>query len=156
MALPTPGVQSPVKRRIIIEGRTETETRLRSIWQEVLELDRISIDDNFFDIGGHSLSGMRVLARTRRDFQVDIPISALFNKPTIAELAVEVEKQKFKGTSVQMPAVAPGAQGSSTVLDVLRAELSKLAPEEVEALLNSVRTENAKTRDRRSDLQERS
>lgn len=147
MALPTPGLDSLVKRRVVVEGRTDIETRLSSIWQEVLELDRVSIDDNFFDIGGHSLSGMRVLARMRRDFQVDIPISSLFNKPTIAELAVEVEAQKAKGATTRMAAIAPGAQGSSTVLDVLRAELSKLSPKEVEAFLNSVRTENSNVGD---------
>ena len=147
MALPTPGLDSLVKRRVVVEGRTDIETRLSSIWQEVLEHDRVSIDDNFFDIGGHSLSGMRVLARMRRDFQVDIPISSLFNKPTIAELAVEVEAQKAKGATTRMAAIAPGAQGSSTVLDVLRAELSKLSPKEVEAFLNSVRTENSNVGD---------
>ena len=143
MALPTPGLDCLVKRRVVVEGRTDIQARLSSIWQEVLELDRVSIDDNFFDIGGHSLSGMRVLARMRRDFQVDIPISSLFNKPTIAELAVEVEAQKAKSATTRMAAITPGAQGSSTVLDVLRAELSKLSPKEVEAFLNSVRTENS-------------
>lgn len=147
MALAIPSLDSLVKRRVVVEGRTEIETGLSSIWQEVLELNRISIYDNFFDIGGHSLSGMRVLARMRRDFQVDIPISSLFNKPTIAELAVEVEAQKAKGATTRMAAVAPGAQGSSTVMDVLRAELSKLSPKEVEAFLNSVRTENSNVGD---------
>ena len=90
---------------------------------------------------------MRVLARLRRDFQVDIPISSLFNKPTIAELAVEVEAQKAKGATTRMAAITPGAQGSSTVLDVLRAVLSKLSPKEVEAFLNSVRTENSNVSD---------
>ena len=146
MALPAPG-RDLVKRRLFVEGRTETEIKLSSIWREVLKLDLVSIDDNFFDIGGHSLSGMRVLARMRRDFQVDIPISSLFDRPTIAELALEVERLKAEGATVQAPSVRPDAQGSSTVLDILRDELSKLAPEEVAAFLNSVRSVDLATRD---------
>ena len=144
MALPTPNLGGLANRRIIVESRNEIEAGLSSIWQEVLELERVSVDDNFFDVGGHSLSGMRVLARIRRDFQVEISIGTLFDKPTVAELALEVEKQKAKGATRPIAAVAPGAQGSSTMLDVLRAELSKLSPAEVEAFLNSVRAENPK------------
>jgi acyl carrier protein len=141
MALPTPSLDSLVERRIIVDARTEIEAKLSSIWQEVLELDRVSIDDNFFDLGGHSLSGMRVLARMRRDFQIDIPIRSLFDKPTIAELALELEEHKAKGATMRIAGIVPGAPASA-MLDVLRAELSKLSSEEVDALLQSIRAEN--------------
>jgi amino acid adenylation domain-containing protein len=141
MALPTPSLDSLVERRIIVDGRTEIEAKLSSIWQEVLERDRVSIYDNFFDLGGHSLSGMRVLARMRRDFHIDIPIRSLFDKPTIAELALELEEHKAKGATMRIAGIVPGAPASA-MLDVLRAELRKLSSEEVDALLQSVRAEN--------------
>ncbi len=147
MALSGSGGENPVKPRKTVKGRTETEIKLSTIWREVLGIDLVSVHDNFFDVGGHSLSGMRVLARMRRDFQVDIPISSLFDKPTIAELAVEVERLKAAGTMAQMPLVGSDAQRSSTLLDMLRQQLGKLAPEEVAAFLNSVRSDNLATRD---------
>ena len=148
-ALPRPRLDSLAKRRTIVQGRTEIEKRLSSIWQEVLELYEISIDDNFFDLGGHSLSGMRVLARVRRDFYVDVPIRSLFEKPTIAELALEVEKLKAQNSTVQVAPIAPDSSGSSPLLNVLRAQLGTLPPDQVDAILQSVLAEkNARTGDK--------
>jgi amino acid adenylation domain-containing protein len=135
MALPNPSSEALAKRRTIVHGRTEIEKGLISIWREVLKFDQISIDDNFFDLGGHSLSGMRVLARIRRDFHVDVPIRRLFDRPTIEELALEVEKQK--GKSVIAP-VAASAQDTTALLKILRAELAALSPEQADAFLQSV------------------
>jgi len=137
-------LDSLVEPRIIVDGRTEIEAKLSSIWQEVLELDRVSIYDNFFDLGGHSLSGMRVLARMRRDFHIDIPIRSLFDKPTIAELALELEEHKANGAAMRIAGIVPGAPASA-MLDVLRAELSKLSSEEVDGLLQSIRAEGNST-----------
>jgi acyl carrier protein len=136
MALPSPSSEALAKRRSIVHGRTEIEKGLISIWREVLKFDQISIDDNFFDLGGHSLSGMRVLARIRRDFHIDVPIRSLFDRPTIEGLALEVEKQKGKGA--QIAPVAAGAQDTTALLNILRAELSALSPEQVDAFLQSV------------------
>jgi acyl carrier protein len=103
----------------------------------VLELDQVSIDDNFFDIGGHSLGAMRVLARVRRDFRVDVPIRILFDGPTIAELALEVEKRTTGSTIAPTVALTAEAPGSMTLLEILRAELSKLPPDQADAFLKS-------------------
>ena len=100
-ALPSPSPGPLAKRRTIVHGRSEIEKGLTSIWQEVLEIGDVSINDNFFDLGGHSLGALRVLARVRRDFHVDVPIRSMFNGPTIADLALEVEKLKAQGTTVQ-------------------------------------------------------
>jgi acyl carrier protein len=125
----------------VIHGRTEIEKRLISIWQEVLELYDVSINDNFFNLGGHSLSGLRVLARIRRDFHVDIPIRGLFEAPTIAELALEVEKLKSQDTTVQITPIARHAPGSSALLNIIRAELGALSPDQMDAILQSVLSE---------------
>jgi amino acid adenylation domain-containing protein len=129
MALPGPRSEANGKRRPIVRGRTDIESRLHSIWQEVLKIDQIGIDDNFFDLGGHSLGAMRVLARVRRDFHVDVPIRTLFDKPTIEGLAAEVEDRLT---------IPPVTLNTSTFLNALRTELRALSPHQVDAFLQSV------------------
>ncbi|MEJ8545006.1 amino acid adenylation domain-containing protein [Brevibacillus borstelensis] len=67
--------------------RDEREQLLAAIWQEVLGLDRIGIKDNFFECGGHSLKAMAVITRVHKELDVEIPLKALFESPTIAEMA---------------------------------------------------------------------
>jgi amino acid adenylation domain-containing protein len=138
-ALPSPSLGPLVKT--IVEGRTEIEKGLVSIWREVLKLDRVSIDENFFDLGGDSLSAMRVNSRVRRDFHVDVLIRTLFDRPTISSLAPEVEKQKARDATIRIAAIAPAAPESSGLLNIVRAELGALSPDELDVLLQSVLAE---------------
>jgi amino acid adenylation domain-containing protein len=149
-ALPRPNLDSLAKRRNIVRGRTEVEKRLSSIWQEVLELSDVSTDDNFFDLGGDSLGGMRVLARVRRDFHVDVSIRSLFEGPTIAELALEVDRLKAKGANGQTIPIAPVSSSSSALLTVLRAELGAMSPDQLDAILQSVLAETSARADDRN------
>ncbi|NTJ36667.1 hypothetical protein G6K86_34365, partial [Agrobacterium rhizogenes] len=68
-----------------------TEEILASLWQEVLGLDQVGIDDNFFDLGGHSLSLLRVFARIRVRFDLDFPVELGFRAQTIRDLGAELE-----------------------------------------------------------------
>ncbi|MBH8578100.1 amino acid adenylation domain-containing protein [Nostocaceae cyanobacterium CENA369] len=70
--------------------RTATEEVLAGIWSDVLGLEQVGIHDNFFALGGHSLSAMQVIARLRETFKVELPISCLFNYPTIVELEQQI------------------------------------------------------------------
>jgi acyl carrier protein len=70
---------------------TEIEKELVDLWQELLNKEQIGTDDNFFDIGGHSLKGTQLISRVYRDYQVRIPLRNLFNKPTIKTMAEEIE-----------------------------------------------------------------
>jgi acyl carrier protein len=141
LALPSPSLDHLGKRRTIVYARTDVERTLSSIWREVLKLDQVGIDDDFFDLGGHSLSGMRVVARVRRDFLVDVPIRTLFDRSTIAELAVEIEKLKVAGAATALPPIAPAAPSSPSPLNILRAQLNTLPPDEVKSLLQSILAE---------------
>ncbi len=67
--------------------RNVTEALLAAIWCEVVGLKRVGIHDNFFDRGGHSLLGVRLVTQIRSAFQCDLPLRSLFQAPTIAELA---------------------------------------------------------------------
>ena len=71
--------------------RTPTEELLSNIWAEILRLRRVGLHDNFFDLGGHSLLATQVISRVRETFKVELPLRALFESPTIAELGQSVD-----------------------------------------------------------------
>jgi amino acid adenylation domain-containing protein len=87
-ALPAP---EQVQAKIHVGPRNPTEETIAAIWTEVLRRDRISIDDNFFDLGGHSLMATQVISRLREHFRIELGIRALFEKPTVAGLAEAIE-----------------------------------------------------------------
>jgi acyl-coenzyme A synthetase/AMP-(fatty) acid ligase/acyl carrier protein len=75
-----------------VAPRTAMEAALAGVWAEVLGVDRVGATDDFFALGGHSLLIMRLAARLRSDFAVDLPIRAVFTAPTLAEMAAAVER----------------------------------------------------------------
>ena len=70
----------------------EMEELLASIWKEVLQLERVGSKDYFIALGGHSLAAIRVSARVKEEFELDVPLNKIFELPTIAEYAAHVEK----------------------------------------------------------------
>ncbi|HZP67908.1 MAG TPA: amino acid adenylation domain-containing protein, partial [Rudaea sp.] len=71
-----------------VAPRNAVEERCCAIWQELLEVARVGIHDNFFDLGGHSLLALRLLGRVREEFDTELPLRALFANPTVAAFAV--------------------------------------------------------------------
>jgi amino acid adenylation domain-containing protein len=67
--------------------RNQTETILANIWQQVLQISKIGINQNFFDLGGHSLQAMNLMALIYRELEIEISLSMIYEKPTIAELS---------------------------------------------------------------------
>ena len=66
---------------------TETEQKLVEIWQKVMGVTRVGIDDNFFELGGDSLVGIQVISQIRQMFQIDLPMTILFEALTVAGIA---------------------------------------------------------------------
>src|SRR5581483_5307702 len=93
-SLPEP--EATTAQRAYIAPRNETEQKIAEIWAEVLrrDLPTISIDDNFFDLGGHSLMATQVVSRIRERFALEIPMRAMFDQPTIARLGEAVIEAK--------------------------------------------------------------
>jgi amino acid adenylation domain-containing protein len=85
-ALPDPRTRTR-KESEYAAPRNDAEKRITQIWQAVLEVPRIGIHDTFFSLGGHSLMAIRVVARMRKEFQVEVPLRLLFEHPTVAALA---------------------------------------------------------------------
>jgi amino acid adenylation domain-containing protein len=90
-ALPAPERETPDEASDSNAPGTPTEETVRKIWAEVLSLDSIGMHDNFFDLGGHSLLATRVVSKVQLSFQVELPIYSLFDSPTIAEFARDVD-----------------------------------------------------------------
>jgi phthiocerol/phenolphthiocerol synthesis type-I polyketide synthase E len=65
----------------------ELEESVITIWQDLLGIEQLGIHDNFFELGGNSLLGLKVISRLKRELNVDIPVTALFEGPTVCALA---------------------------------------------------------------------
>ncbi|HET8842843.1 MAG TPA: phosphopantetheine-binding protein, partial [Ktedonobacteraceae bacterium] len=74
----------------LVAPRTPLEEMLVEIWQHVLGIEQIGVNDDFFALGGHSLLATQVIARLREILQIEIPLRALFEMPTIAALAEQI------------------------------------------------------------------
>ncbi|MFC9249726.1 amino acid adenylation domain-containing protein, partial [Streptomyces sp. NPDC057136] len=85
-----------------VAPRTEVERILAEVWAQVLDAEQIGVEDNFFELGGHSLLATQVISRIREVFGVEVPLSALFDEPTVRELAAVIEGA---GTAVVAPPV---------------------------------------------------
>jgi non-ribosomal peptide synthetase component F/acyl carrier protein len=89
-ALPGAAKKRPNLRASFIAPRTPIEKELSSIWARILSKDCIGVHDNFFDLGGHSLSAVRVVSQVIKSFQLELPLQALFQAPTVAAMAAVI------------------------------------------------------------------
>jgi len=87
-ALPMLRSGRPDLETLFAAPTTPAEQSLSQIWAEVLHVDQVGIHDNFFDLGGHSLSASRVISRVIETFHIDLLLSAVFDSPTVAEMAL--------------------------------------------------------------------
>lgn len=91
--------------RKIIEPRTDLEREVASIWREVLRVGQISINDNFFEMGGQSLLATQVISRLRKAFRVDLPLRSLFETSTIAKLSALLERTRNSTPELQFSTI---------------------------------------------------
>ncbi len=109
-ALPPPTSARPQLEVPLVAPRTPTETIIAQIWCDLLGLDEIGVDDDFLELGGHSLQAAQIVARVLEHFGVELPLVALFEAATIASMADRL----------------------------LSSQLSQLSPEKVEGLLDEL------------------
>ncbi|MFE2722858.1 phosphopantetheine-binding protein, partial [Kitasatospora sp. NPDC059327] len=90
--LPTPDRNQPDTTRKYIAPSTATEQRLAEIWTELLGHE-FGIHDNFFQSGGNSILAIRLTAQIQSAFEVDLPVRAIFEGSTIAEISEDIERR---------------------------------------------------------------
>ncbi|MCC5661302.1 amino acid adenylation domain-containing protein [Nostoc sp. XA010] len=100
-SLPAPlGLRQEAEVEYIAPG-TVVEAQLASIWSDILGLEQVGINDNFFALGGHSLLATQVVSRVRDIFKVELPLRNLFTAPTVASLAAQIETISSSASSIQ-------------------------------------------------------
>ncbi|OVF09584.1 putative l-aminoadipate-semialdehyde dehydrogenase [Clavispora lusitaniae] len=97
------------------QSLNELETAIRDLWLQVLPTRPASIarDDSFFDLGGHSILGTRMIFELRKKLNVDVPLGAIFKSPTLAGFAHEVS-QHIKGESAQLAGAVEEKESEDT------------------------------------------
>lgn len=94
-ALPEPTNENTLRDEEFIAPSSAVEIRLANILCSLLSIKEVSINDNFFLLGGHSLLGTQLIAKIRNSFGVDLALRTLFDAPSIAELSSEIERLIF-------------------------------------------------------------
>jgi acyl carrier protein len=82
-----PGAAAPDTAGGSAQPRSETELALASIWAELLDVDQVGLDDDFFDLGGHSILAIRAIIALREKFACELPLRAIFDAPTVASMS---------------------------------------------------------------------
>jgi amino acid adenylation domain-containing protein len=118
-ALPAPEYASGKR---YVAPRTPAEEVLAGIWAEVLGQERVGVEESFFSLGGHSLLAMRLASRVRDVFGIELPLRALFEGPTVAEMALRVEEIRRQGLSV-LPPVLPADRSAPLPLSFAQERL---------------------------------
>jgi thioesterase domain-containing protein/acyl carrier protein len=94
-ALPVPEQTRADSEKTYVAPRDDLELRLTQIWQEVLSVEAVGVTDNFFELGGHSLLAVRLFSEIESRLEKKLPLAALFQGPTIEQLA-RVLRQDLK------------------------------------------------------------
>ncbi|HEX22201.1 MAG TPA: KR domain-containing protein, partial [Chromatiales bacterium] len=114
-----PSLSSPY-----LEARNDTESVIIKVWEDLLGIQPIGVNDNYFELGGHSLLAIQIASRLHDHFHIKLAVQALFETPTVAELAQHIEQEL-------------GATGEDEAqLEELLSRLEQLSDEEVQALLD--------------------
>jgi len=103
-AQPESGAERHPRRNIptaYVAPRTELESRIVQIWENLLRITPVGIHDNFFDLGGHSLLGIQLISRLRAECQADVSLHTMFESPTVAELAASIAANPTPGDQVE-------------------------------------------------------
>lgn len=105
-----PKIHGTRDRRAYVVPRNLVEYKLVGIWQELFNIKPIGVKDNFIELGGHSLTALRLMARVKQEFKKNIPMSVLFKDGTIEQLAQIVLNHKSTEASSLVPIQTEGTK----------------------------------------------
>ena len=101
-----PGADRKQGPKEVVLPRTPLEAAIASIWTEVLAVEQVGVFDNYFELGGNSLSATQVISRVEDSFHIQLPLSVFFEKPTVANLAEHIQHMRAKGKYYELPPVS--------------------------------------------------
>ncbi|GLY26187.1 non-ribosomal peptide synthetase [Micromonospora sp. NBRC 101691] len=133
-ALPVPGDVRSAGTNGHIPPRTPTEQTIAEIMSDVLGVDPVGLEDDFFALGGHSLLAIRLVLKLRRAFDLELTVGELFDRRTVRELAALVDA----GTTPSQPAIQPVPRNRPLPLSFAQQRmwfLDQLEPDSVEYLV---------------------
>ncbi|HYO62586.1 MAG TPA: FkbM family methyltransferase, partial [Pyrinomonadaceae bacterium] len=122
-SLPAPEETGQEERPESSGARTPVEEILAGVWCEVLKVRQVGTDENFFEAGGHSLLATQVMSRVREAFRVELPLRTLFERPTVRELAAQVEEALMSERGVEVPPVVPAPRTGALPLSFAQQRL---------------------------------
>jgi amino acid adenylation domain-containing protein len=122
-ALRAPDRSRPELDGAFVTPRGPTEELLAEIWAGLLGIDVVGVHDNFFDLGGHSLLATQLVSRVRETFQVEIPLRRLFEVPTVAGLAENIEAVRQAGQNLLPPPILPVPRNGDLALSFAQQRL---------------------------------
>lgn len=120
--LPAPSGEGAELRSTFVAARNPLEEILRSIWVAVLKREPIGVEDHFFELGGNSLLATQIMSRVHDALQVELPLRAIFESPTIAGLAASIAQMQ-------------GEVEEESIDDQLLAKIERLTEEEAASQL---------------------
>ncbi|HEX5708647.1 MAG TPA: amino acid adenylation domain-containing protein, partial [Pyrinomonadaceae bacterium] len=129
-ALPVPSRTDAARPRH--SAGNVAEAALAAVWAEVLGIEPPGVDDNFFEIGGHSLKAAQVMSRVRDAFGVNLPLRSLFEAPTVAGLTKAIERARRGGAVAPDAPLAPAPRDTEPPLSFAQERLwflSRLHPD---------------------------
>jgi amino acid adenylation domain-containing protein len=124
-ALPAPDAEA-IAAREHVAPRGPVEEGLAAIFAELLRRESVGARDGFFELGGHSLLAAQTIARIRASFGVELPLRALFEAPTVAELAARVEGA-MGGVNLVLPPIVSVPRGGALALSFAQERMWFLA-----------------------------
>ena len=113
----------PQRRQEHVAARTVVEEVVAEIWANLLGLERVSLHDNFFELGGHSLIATQVMVRVQKSTGVELPLRVLFENPTVAQLAAQIEAALGQGRISASPPIVPVASDGELPLSFAQQRL---------------------------------
>jgi acyl carrier protein len=129
-ALPSPDRDRPALEGAYVAPRTGDEEAMARLWADLMGLDQIGVEDNFFtELGGHSLLGTQLVSHIREAFGVELPLRTLFERPTVAGLSAAVAALRGAGADAGQAPIPRVERGGDAD------DVEQLSEEQVDALL---------------------
>ena len=129
-SLPMPEKTRSEREGRFVSPRTPTEEVLASIFADVLELERVGVNDNFFDLGGYSLKAIQVTSRVRQALQTELPLRVFFRTPTVSNVALHIARWQAE-------------QADAEAVERIVTQLERLSEDEARVILEAAMNNNA-------------